>query len=127
MQPKTIESAYQEFIDQVATVFEHKPQFSRSGDHVTRNTWLCAAAYVWSRMKRLLLVETEKERNALAYGIKEDIEIPKNPKHFRSFTPRVSLKCRNLIWPSRGQSRAEPSETSALRYLCFGQANVAQS
>lgn len=85
MHSKTIEGAYQEFIDRVSTDFNYSLAVSRLGEHLTKNMWVCSASYFWTRMKSLLQVEPEDNRSELAYGIRHEIENPYESNTFKRF------------------------------------------
>lgn len=85
MQNKTIEGSYVEYMALMEKVQKYDLELSPKGDHVFKNTWLCATAFFWSRLKGLLLIDTDEQRNIVAAEINDEIENAKESNKFREF------------------------------------------
>jgi len=85
MRTRTIEASYIEYMALMEKVQIHDLELSPKGHHVFKNTWLCAAVYIWNRMKSMLMVDPNEERNIVAAAIKEEIENAQDSKKFQEF------------------------------------------
>lgn len=108
MPPKTIEGAYLDYMNLMKEVQQHDLELSAKGHHVFRNTWLCAAMYFWNRMKRLILIESDKERDAGAARITNEIENAEKSEQFQEFHakcfPEVPVGILAATWTCSGRA-----------------------
>jgi len=85
MLPKTIEGSYLDYMAMMKEVQQHNLELTFKGHRVFKNTWLCAAAYFWNRMKHVILIDTDEARNVMVSQIRDEIENCKESEKFQVF------------------------------------------
>jgi hypothetical protein len=111
MSPISIERAYIEYMDLMAKVQKHDLELSPKGDHVFKNTWLCAAAHFWSQFQQVLAIDSEESRAVRMKEIGHEIENAGGSKKFQEFHkicfPDVPVKFLAATWTCSGRAIAK--------------------
>jgi hypothetical protein len=109
--PQTIESAYLEHIKLMAQVHEHNMVLSSKGDHVFKNTWLCASTYFWNEFKRVIALDEEDERIALMNEIGKELKDNGSSGKFKEFHglcfPEIPAGMLAATWICAGRAKTE--------------------
>ena len=106
----SIEREYIEYMNLMAKVQKHDLELSPKGDHVFKNTWLCAAAHFWSQLKQVLAIDSEAERAVCIKKIGQEIENSGASQKLQEFHktcfPDVPVSFLAATWTCSGRAMA---------------------
>jgi hypothetical protein len=106
-----IESAYLEHIALIAEAHNHKLKQSSKGEHVQKNTWLCASAHFWKQLRLVLAIDSEDGRAARLKEIRKEIENPGASQAMMEFHrtcfPDIPASIIAATWEYAGRAMSE--------------------
>jgi hypothetical protein len=103
-----IEAAYLNHIALISEAHNHKIEQTLKGDHVLKNTWLCAAAHFWKQLQLVLAIDSDVGRTVRLKEIGKEIENATTSQIVIEFQktcfPDVPVKIIGATWEYSGRT-----------------------
>lgn len=103
-----IEKKYHHFLEEMIEMYGGEIRPTLKGEHVQRNTWLCASAHFWKEICSILMLDSEEERDKRAQDIREEIDNSEKSNLLKQFHqtcfPNIPIQLIAVIWMCAGRA-----------------------